>query len=207
MPSVLQDWVQELPMMQQSVLLTAVRGPDSLPKYHPSKFLLRWYRRCILLSAMDGRVLTDPVEPVGGSFTGPSVQTVMAGKDYRETQYAAVGELRDRSTWAVDGHFTMGQPMPTSRDNWQEAMIDWVTAYIRGLDEVPHHYQLHFLHAAEIVGYKHPAFDIAHWWEMKVYKRLVLDMHLRPEREETLDHRLGDDRGQWLEHSDTATEA
>jgi len=43
--------------MQQSVLLTAVRGPDGLPKYHSSKYLLRWYRRCILLSAMDGRVL------------------------------------------------------------------------------------------------------------------------------------------------------
>lgn len=60
-------------MMQQSVLLTTVRGPDGLPKYHPTKYVLRWYRRCILLSAMDGRVLTDPIEPNGGSFTGPSV--------------------------------------------------------------------------------------------------------------------------------------
>lgn len=70
--SVLQDWVQGLPMMQQTVLLTAVRGPDGLPKYHATKWVLRWYRRCILLSAMDGRVLADPVEPNGGSFTGPS---------------------------------------------------------------------------------------------------------------------------------------
>lgn len=70
--NVIQPWVSDLPMMQQTVLLTAVRGPDTLPKYHPAKFLLRWYRRCILLSAMDGKILTDPSSSNGGSFTGPS---------------------------------------------------------------------------------------------------------------------------------------
>lgn len=60
-------------MMQQTVLLTAVRGPDGLPKYHPAKYVLRWYRRCILLSAMDGHVLTNPYDENGGSFTGPSI--------------------------------------------------------------------------------------------------------------------------------------
>ena len=71
--SVMQEWVQELPMMQQTVLLTAIRGPDGLPKYGSVKMLLRWYRRCVLLSAMDGKVLTDPYDDNGGSFTGPSV--------------------------------------------------------------------------------------------------------------------------------------
>ncbi len=84
--SVLQDWVTELPMMQQTVLLTAVRGPDGLRKYHPTKYLLRWYRRCILLSALDGKVLEDPIEPNGGSFTGPScvhrIPTVAIADDW-----------------------------------------------------------------------------------------------------------------------------
>lgn len=70
--SVLQDWVMQLPLMQQSVLLTAVRGPDGIDKYHPVKYLVRWYRRCILISALDGVVLDDPYDERGGSFTGPS---------------------------------------------------------------------------------------------------------------------------------------
>ena len=37
--SVTQFWVHELTFMQQSVLLTAIRGPDGLPKDHISKTL------------------------------------------------------------------------------------------------------------------------------------------------------------------------
>jgi hypothetical protein len=69
---VLQVWVMDLPMMQQTVLLTAIRGPDGITKYHNVKFLLRWYRRCILHSSMGGMVFTTPHEQGGGSFTGPS---------------------------------------------------------------------------------------------------------------------------------------
>jgi hypothetical protein len=167
--SVLQDWVTRLPLMQQSVLLTAVRGPDGLPKYHPTKWLLRWYRRCILLSAMDQRVLADPLEPGGGSFTGPST-------------------IR-----------TFSLPVL-----WQEVMDEVLDDYLRAVDEVPHHFQLHLLHAAEIVGYKHPDPEIRHWW-FQAYVRLVRDMHLYPESEQQLDERLGDSRSGWLRHADPAT--
>jgi len=68
--SVLQDWVQELTFMQQSVLLTAIRGCDGLAKYHTSKFLLRWYRRCVLYSAFSQKVIADPYEDDKGNFTG-----------------------------------------------------------------------------------------------------------------------------------------
>lgn len=71
---VIQDWVMRIPMMQQTVLLAAIRGPDGLPKYGPVKMLMRWYRRCVLLSAMDGAVLSDPYSRNGGSFTGPSFE-------------------------------------------------------------------------------------------------------------------------------------
>lgn len=73
MSCALQDWVMNLTIMQQSVLIAAVRGPDTIRKDHVAKLLLRWYRRCILLSAFDKRVITDPYEKVGGSFTGPSI--------------------------------------------------------------------------------------------------------------------------------------
>lgn len=71
MPSVLNPWVMDLPFMQQSVLLSAIRNADGIEKFHPQKLLLKWYSRCVLLSAFDARELRDPVEPGGGSFTGP----------------------------------------------------------------------------------------------------------------------------------------
>lgn len=173
--SCVQDWVAELPMMQQTVLLTAVRGPDGLPKYHPTKYVLRWYRRCILLSALDGVILTDPYSPNGGSFTGPSLDG-----------------------WRLDNR---GRPID---EHWERGMKDRVTVYLRSLDEVPHHFQLHLLHAVEILGYKHPDERIRAWWH-GVYERLVHDMHLWPETEDQLDARLGDSREGWLARGDVAT--
>jgi len=130
--------------------------------------LLRWYRRCILLSAIDQRVLSTPYAFGGGSFTGPSYT-------------------------------------PTTHDHdWRQPMDGIVGEYLRELDGLPHHFQLHFLHAAEILGYKHPVSLIRGWWH-STYLRLVHDMHLWPETEEQLDLRLGDDREQWLARNDPAT--
>lgn len=196
MPSVVQPWVNDLTMMQQSVLFTAVRGPDGLPKYHPSKYLLRWYRRCLLLSAMDGRTLHDPVEPNGGSFTGPSVEGYPSHNDAHH--YRAIASIRTGREDAASNEW---------RDTWEEAMDDWVDAYLQSLDEIPHHFQLHFMHGAEILGYKHPGLMKARPWWHKTYLRLVWDMHLRPESEEDLDDRLGDSRERWLAYADRATQA
>lgn len=170
--NVLQLWVNDIPMMQQIVLLTAIRGPDGLPKYGPYKLLLRWLRRCILLSAIDGKVLTNPYDTNGGSFTGPS----------------------------IDG------PM-MYRTKWEEPMNTLVGEYVRMLDAIPHHFHMHFLHAAQILGYKHPVNQVRNWWYRSVYIRLVNDMHLIPESEEEMDSRLGDNRDGWLKRADPATQA
>lgn len=166
MGAVTQEWTHSLPMMQQTVLLTAIRGPDGSPKYGAVKSLLRWYRRCVLLSAMDGRVLSDPCETNGGSFTGPSV----------------------------------GVPI----DDWEAAMDTHVDQYMRELDALPHHFQMHFMHAVEILGYKHPVPRVRHWWS-DLYVRLTNDLHLHPETEKELDLRLGDSRSGWLNRADKAT--
>lgn len=183
--NVLQEWVSEIPMMQQTVLLTAVRGPDGVTKYHPSKYLLRWYRRCLLLSAMDGRTIEDPYEENGGSFTGPTMKCYVTpdGVGYCYTPLAVDGVKCDTVVQALD---------------------ITATEYIKSLDAVPHHYQLHFMHAVEILGYKHPRSDIRKWWNT-LYERLVNDMHLRSEPENDLDQRLGDSRDQWLSVADPAT--
>lgn len=168
---VMQSWLFDLPLMQQTVLLTAVRGPDGLPKYGGVKMLLRWYRRCVLLCALENCAITDPVDKRGGSFTGPS-----------------------------------GTPFPGQEDKWEEMMEHSVRDYLRELDAIPHHFQLHFLHAAEIVGYKHPDHRIKLWW-FALYARLVMDMHLCVELESELDERLSDDETKWRARADIATQA
>jgi len=172
--SVLQDWVMELPFMQQTVLLTAIRGPDNTPKYGPVKMLMRWYRRCVLLSAMDGRALTDPYETNGGSFTGPSLE--VAPKDR----------------------------LKGSNIEWEGAMDLLVDRYLQTVDALPHHFHLHFMRAAAIIGYKHPDRRIRDWW-FTVYVRFCRDMHVNCERLGDMDRRLGDSRAQWLQYADPAT--
>lgn len=166
---VTQEWTHEISMMQQSMLLAAIRGPDGQPKYGGgAKMLLRWYRRCVLLSAMDGKVIDNPIDENGGSFTGPSLK----------------------------GHDDL--------EPWAERMQQHVHDYLRQVDMLPRHYQLHFMHAVEILGYKHPGAVIRHFWH-RVYLRLVHDMHVWPETEQQLDDRLGDSRSGWLKRADPAT--
>lgn len=167
MSAVTQEWTHRLSLMQQSVLLTAIRGPDGIPKYGSIKMLLRWYRRCVLKSSFLGRVMDDPIEPDGGSFLGAS----------------------------LDGD---------SEDHWTDRMLVHVNEYLRSLDGVPHHFQLHFMHAIEIVGYKHPNKETRFWW-LQLYTRLAHDMHLHAETEFELDARLGDTREGWLKRADPAT--
>lgn len=68
--------------------------------------------------------------------------------------------------------------------------------YFRHVDEIPHHFQLHFMHAAEILGYKHPIPRVRQWWNA-TYRRIVNDMHLFPELEGTMNKRLGDNEQNW----------
>jgi hypothetical protein len=169
---VLQDWVLELTFMQQSVLIASVRGPDGLRKDHPSKLLCRWLRRCFLISAFDKGALTNPESPGGGSFTGPSVSE----EDYFRFSWQA---------WANAG-------LP----KWYGIMIIKARDYLRYVDEMPHHFQLHLMHAAEIMGYKHPEPFVREFWN-EFYLMIVNDAHLRPEPEVDMDKRLGDSERNW----------
>lgn len=166
---VLQSWVMELPMMQQSVLITSCRGPDTLHKEHIAKSLCRWLRRSFLTSAFAKKVFHDPYDDDGGSFTGPCRVPI----DPRKTYVTAFGHQQYSIDEALD-------------------------LYLKFVDEVPHHFHLHLMHAAEIIGYKHPHPNIRRWWN-RAYQRMVRDAHLNPETEEQMDKRLGDNRDDWLE--------
>jgi len=156
--SVLRPWVEALPLMQQGVLLTAIRGPDGIGKDHPAKRIQRWYRRCVLRCAFTGEEFKGAYDAGGGSFTGPCEPDISldeAARRYRHT-----------------------------------------------LDELPHHYQMHLLHAAEVLGYKYPIPCDRVWW-YRFYRMLVKDLHLSLETEDQMDYRLGDNETHWR-HSDAA---
>jgi hypothetical protein len=76
------------------------------------------------------------------------------------------------------------------------SIADAIENYVKSLDEVPHHFHMHFVHAAEIIGYKHPDKEIRGFWDM-FYNRMVNDLHLHPESEEEMDSRLGDNEEKW----------
>lgn len=168
--NVVQYWLCTLPFMQQAVLLSAIRGPDGAPKFHPCKPLMKWYRRCIVLCAMDGKSFVDPFTPGGGSFTGPS-----------------------KSVDPTDLNHAVSQ--------WPLYMVPVVDAYLEARDELPHHFQMHAMHAFEIIGYRHPNLVIRDFWN-SVYVRIVRAMHLSVETLDQMNERLGDNLESWKKHAD-----
>jgi hypothetical protein len=74
-----------------------------------------------------------------------------------------------------------------------------VREFFRHHDELPHHYLMHLLHGAQILGYKHPDERIAQRWRA-FYLDMVRDLHLFPESEAAMDARLSDwGRKEWVE--------
>lgn len=59
------------------------------------------------------------------------------------------------------------------------------------LDSYPMHWLLHFTHAIEIIGYKHPDLNTRVYW-MHLYVKIVKALHLNPETKDQLDFRLQD---------------
>lgn len=54
---VFQDWLFDLTMQQQSVLVLGCRGPDGIAKFHPTKVLVARYRATVLKAAYLGRAM------------------------------------------------------------------------------------------------------------------------------------------------------
>jgi hypothetical protein len=78
--------------------------------------------------------------------------------------------------------------VPFDEEDWPHAMAD----FLRSIDHYPNHWLLHFMHACEIVGYKHPNLDVQQAFST-LYVKLVHKFHLRIETEAELDVRLNAD--------------
>ncbi len=177
--SVLQPWVEDLSYMMQGVLVSSIRGPDGLPKDHIAKLLIRWLRRCTLHMAFESATANHPVV-----FTDPSKE---GGGSFTGPSLS-----KETDAWRTG--------------IWEPAMYNVLKEYLATLDAVPHHFQLHFMHAAEILGYKHPDYRISSWWA-ECYRRLANDMHLNPESEIQMSFRLGDNEKQWRDCEEVIAKA
>lgn len=58
-------------------------------------------------------------------------------------------------------------------------------------EEYPHHFIMHLVHCAEVVGYKCPDVWTAHCWKQFYYDSCKA-FHMNPESEEEMDARLND---------------
>lgn len=138
MTSVVQPWLQALPLKMQSVTLLGLRGCDGKHKEDPSKPLLRLMRQTVLVPA-NPNYMDDP------------------------------------------------------DDNFMKSTVTEETAvrFLNDLDPYPMHWLMHFLHAAEIIGYKHPDEGPREFFWWLYQNAVVAGLHLNPESEMQLDKRLG----------------
>ncbi|MEJ0094509.1 MAG: hypothetical protein WDN46_14055 [Methylocella sp.] len=106
------------------------------------------------------------------------------------------------------GPIVIGYPAASwdSAFGWEKHIAPFVDQLIEASDELPHHWYMHYMHAAEIIGYKHPDHRIAQFWR-GVYERMVHALHLYPETEAQLDERLCDSREAWLARTDASEKA
>lgn len=153
MPSVLKDWVMELPLAMQGTLLTAVRGPDGVRKDHPVKLLIRTLRRVILHGA----------KPTPNGFMSKS-------------------EVVNSPAMAAE----LMLPL-----NDHHEISYWLNKlFAHYMDECPHHWLMHFIHSAEIIGYTHPVKETSMLW-LKVYVEACYSFHMNIEAKTDMIERLG----------------
>jgi hypothetical protein len=78
-----------------------------------------------------------------------------------------------------------------------EAWNDTVCTYYDHVDSLPHHFHMHLMHGAEILGYKHPDKRFRTRWGY-FYAMGCKDLNLTPETEAQMDARLSDwNREDW----------
>lgn len=62
------------------------------------------------------------------------------------------------------------------------------------VDGAPHHWLMHLIHAAEIVGYRHPDDELRRAWRAW-YEDACAQLHMNPETQEQMRLRLAGDNG------------
>jgi hypothetical protein len=85
MTSILQPWVETLGLRHQGVLMSCIRGCDSVPKDDPSKLLVRCLR-AVLLVSFDEKP-SSFIENVDGYVLGARMKAVLKNHDHYPVHY------------------------------------------------------------------------------------------------------------------------
>jgi len=80
MPNVLQDWVMNISLRQQGVLILALRGPDGVAKEDVAKPIVRALRALVMVSGREGK----PMDKGVVWRDDPFMQTVLIGADFED---------------------------------------------------------------------------------------------------------------------------
>lgn len=86
-------------------------------------------------------------------------------------------------------------------DEHREVFQQYAYAFWEDHDEYPHHFIMHLVHCAQVVGYKHPDVSVSQWWG-RFYLDACDAFHMNPETEKEMDRRLND-FGCGFHHSNT----
>lgn len=176
--STVQTWLSDISFMQQAVLLSAIRGCDVCPHDHPIKQIIKFYRRSILVTAFEKKVFNDYFTAGGGKFTGPSVGSGLEKLSNLESE-----------SLLTKGHIVRNYDYDVANALRDFARV--INTFVKRIEELPMHFTMHFLHAINILRFKHPENFVREWWGI-IYNDITNELHLNPESEEEMDKRLDD---------------
>jgi hypothetical protein len=72
-----------------------------------------------------------------------------------------------------------------------DVFLEYTKAFFDDHDEYPHHFIMHLIHCAEVIGYKYPEERIRGMW-YKFYLRACHSFHMRHETHQDMNERLND---------------
>lgn len=105
---------------------------------------------------------------------------------YRGTVLVAAARRRCLE-WGERADSFMSLDVFADHEKWYEACKN----FYHEVDMLPHHFIMHLLHGAEILGYHHPDGRFRdRWWGF--YLMGCEDMHVVPESKTEMDNRLND---------------
>lgn len=105
---------------------------------------------------------------------------------YRGTVFTAARYGRPLE-WGERADSFMSLDLIADLEAWQMA----TDLFFETMDDLCHHYLMHFMHGAQILGYKHPGTGFRMRWG-NFYKDFCDSLHLDPESEDKMDLRLND---------------
>jgi hypothetical protein len=89
--------------------------------------------------------------------------------------------------WGERADSFMSLDVFADSERWQKA----VDEFFKHHDALPHHYLMHLMHGAQILGYKHPDSRFREHWN-DFYIVMCENMHVNVETEVQMDERLND---------------